>query len=89
MWIVWIERNRCLFKGTEKLLVLLKDLCQRTLFDWSWYWGFLDCSSIIEFLLSLKIVFFFFFLVIIMNTLYSFLTLLSIILLLLPIKKKI
>ena len=55
MLIVWIERNHCLFKGM-KLLAQLEDLCQRTLFDWSRCWGFSNCSSIIEFLLSLRIV---------------------------------
>ena len=35
MWIVWKERNRCSFEDTEKSLVQLQALCQKTLFDWS------------------------------------------------------
>ena len=35
MWIVWTERNRRSFEDTEKSLVHLQGLCQKTLFDWS------------------------------------------------------
>ena len=56
MWVVWMERNRCSFKAKEKLLVQLQALFQRTLFDWSRCWGSSNCSSIIEFLSSLRIV---------------------------------
>ena len=59
MWTVWIERNRCSFEDIKKSMVQLLDLCQRTLFDWSWCWGLLDCSTIIDFLLSLRIGFWF------------------------------
>ena len=33
MWIVWMERNQCSFEDTEKSLVQLQALCQKTLFD--------------------------------------------------------
>ena len=33
MWIVWTERNRRSFEDTEKSLVQLQALCQKTLFD--------------------------------------------------------
>ena len=55
MWIVWTERNRHSFEDTEKSLVQLQALCQKTLFDWSRCWGFLDCSTILEFISSLSI----------------------------------
>ena len=55
MWIVWTERNRRSFKDTEKSLVQLQALCQKTLFDWARCWGSSNCSSIIEFLSSLSI----------------------------------
>ena len=55
MWIVWMERTRRSFEDTEKSLVQLQTLCQKTLFDWSRCWGFLDCSTILEFISSLSI----------------------------------
>ena len=55
MWIVWMKRNRCSFKDTEKTLVELKDLGHHSLFDWSWCWDFTDCSSFIEFIFSHRI----------------------------------
>ena len=56
MWIVWLERNRLSFEDIEKTLGELKDLCQRSLLEWSRCWGFTDCSSITEFMLSLSLV---------------------------------
>ena len=50
MWIVWTERNRHSFEDTEKSLVQLQTLCQKTLFNWSRCWGFLDCSTILKFI---------------------------------------
>ena len=55
MLIVWMERNRRSFENTEKSLVQLQALCQKTLFDWPRCWGFSNCSSIILFLSSLSI----------------------------------
>ena len=97
MWIVWMEWNRHSFEDTEKTLEDLKDLCQRSLFDWSRYWGFTDCSLLPEFMSSLRIASWFLFLcclflfscvhhhehLVCFPFLFS-----SIILLLLPIKKK-
>uniref|UniRef100_A0A7N2KPA0 Reverse transcriptase zinc-binding domain-containing protein n=1 Tax=Quercus lobata TaxID=97700 RepID=A0A7N2KPA0_QUELO len=54
-WIVWTERNRRSFEDTEKSLVQLQALCQKTLFDWARCWGFSDCSTILEFISSLSI----------------------------------
>ena len=55
MWIIWTERNRRSFEDTEKSLVQLQALCQKILFDWSRCWGFLNCSTILEFISSLSI----------------------------------
>ena len=55
MWNIWTERNRCSFEDTGKSLDQLFELCRRTLFDWSRCWGLLDCSTIMDFLLSLSI----------------------------------
>ena len=60
MRIVWRERNQCSFEDTEKSLVQLQALCQKTLFDWSKCWGFSDCSTILEFISSLSCDFKFF-----------------------------
>ena len=56
MWVVWMERNQCSFEAKEKSLVQLQALCQSTLFDWSRCYGSSNCSSIMEFLSSLRIV---------------------------------
>ena len=56
MWIVWLERNRHSFEDNEKTLDELKVLCQRSLLEWSHYWGFTDCPSLSEFMLSLSLV---------------------------------
>ena len=55
MWIVWTERNQRSFEDTEKSLVQLQTLCQKTLFNWSRCWGFSDCSTILKFISSLSI----------------------------------
>ena len=52
MWIVWMKRNRHSFKDTENTLEELKDLCQRSLFDWSQCWGFTNCSLLPKFVFS-------------------------------------
>ena len=61
LWIIWTKLNWRFFEDTEKSLAQLLDLCQRTLFDWSRCWGLTDCSTIMDFLLSLRIVECFFF----------------------------
>jgi len=55
MWNIWAESNRRSFEDMVKSLDQLLDLCRRTLFDWSWCWGLSDCSTITDFLLSLRI----------------------------------
>ena len=55
MWTIWTKHSWRSFEDIEKSLVQLLDLCQRTLFDWSWCWGLSDCSTIIDFLLSHRI----------------------------------
>ena len=55
MWIIWTERNWRSFEDTEKSLVQLQALCQKSLFDWSRCSGFSDCSTIFEFISSLSI----------------------------------
>ena len=95
-WMIWTERNHRSFEDIEKLLGQLQDLCQQTLFDRSWCWGILDCSSIIEFISSLRIVSWFFcffafcclFIVHHCEHLYSSFFFFLIILLLLSIQKK-
>ena len=56
MWNIWTKRIRCSFEDIEKSLAQLLDLCQRTLFDWSWCWVLSDCSTVMDFLLSLRMV---------------------------------
>ena len=55
MWTIWTERNRQSFEDEGKTVVQLLEFCQRTLFDWSRCWGFLDCSTLMDFLLSIRI----------------------------------
>ena len=55
MCIVWTDKNPRSFENTDKSLVQLQTLCQKTLFDWSRCWGFSDYSTILEFISSLSI----------------------------------
>ena len=55
MWIIWIERNRRSFEDEGKTLVQLLEYCQWTLFDWSSCWGYSDCSTLLDFLSSIRI----------------------------------
>ena len=55
MWIVWLEQNRCSFENMEKTLDELKVLSQRSLFEWSRCWGFIESSSLLDFLFSLRL----------------------------------
>ena len=48
-WLFWKERNSHTFEDMESSLDQLKALFARTLFDWSWVWGFTQCSSLLEF----------------------------------------
>ena len=40
MWLVWTERNTCIFEDNERPLDLLKALLFDTLFQWACVWGF-------------------------------------------------
>ena len=55
MWTIWTEQNLRFFEDEGKTVVQLLEFCQRTLFDWSRCWGLLDCSTLMDFLLSIKI----------------------------------
>ena len=55
MWTIWTKQNRQSFEDERKTMVQLLDLCQRILFDWSWCWGFLDCSTLMDFLSYIRI----------------------------------
>ena len=55
MWTIWTEWNWRTFEDEEKTVVQLLEYCQRTLFDWSHCWGFLDCSTLLDFLSSIRI----------------------------------
>ena len=55
MWTIWTERNRWSFEDEGKTMVQLLEYYQRTLFDWSRCWGYSDCSTILDFLSSIRI----------------------------------
>ena len=55
MWTIWTEQNWRSFEDGEKTVVQLLDLCQRTVFDWSRCWGLSDCSTLMDFLSSIRI----------------------------------
>ena len=55
MWTLWFERNRRAFEDEGKTVVQLLEFCQRTLFDWSRCWGFFDCSTLTDFISSIRI----------------------------------
>ena len=55
MRTIWIERNRRSFEDEGKTVVHLLELCQRTLFDWSRCWDFSNCSTLLDFLSSIRI----------------------------------
>ena len=104
MLIVWLEWKYYSFEDTEKMLEELFVLCQHSLFDWSHCWDFINCSSLLEFMHSLRIIsgflssycccccccFFFFFFPIVHhhNQLVFFLLFSLIIFLLITCKKK-
>ena len=55
LWTIWTERNWQSFKDEGKTVVQLSECCQQTLFDWSHCWGFSDCSTLMDFLSSIRI----------------------------------
>ena len=55
LWTIWTEQNRRSFEDEGNTVVQLLELSQRTLFDWSRCWGFSDCSTLMDFLSSIRI----------------------------------
>ena len=55
MWTIWSERNQLAFEDEEKTMVQLLEFCQRTLFNWSCCWGFSNCSTLMDFISSIRI----------------------------------
>ena len=51
----WTEWNRRSFEDEGKTVVQLLEFCQQTLFDWSRCWGYSDSSTLLDFLLSIRI----------------------------------
>ena len=46
MWIIWRERNNCIFEDSVLFGDKLLELFASTLFDWSCAWGFTSSKSI-------------------------------------------
>ena len=40
MWLIWQERNSCMFEDIGRSVDLLESLLAGTLFEWSRIWGF-------------------------------------------------
>ena len=55
MWLIWWERNNRTFEDIVRAIDLLKPILAGTLFQWGKIWGFTQCISISEFLLSIRI----------------------------------
>ena len=55
MWLVWKERNVRTFEDIERPIDMLKNLLARTLFEWSRIWGLTHCSSLSDFLISIRL----------------------------------
>ena len=55
MWTIWSDQNWRAFEDEEKIVVQLLEFCQRTFFDWSCCWGFSDCSTLMDFISSIRI----------------------------------
>ena len=57
MWLIWQECNNHTFEDIVRSTDLLKPILVGTLFQWVRIWGFAQCSSIFDFLLSVQISF--------------------------------
>ena len=55
MWLVWKKRNARTFEDIERPIDMLKNLFARTLFEWSRIWGLTQCSSLSDFLISIRL----------------------------------
>ena len=53
-WLTWKEHNARTFEDTERAMDLLKSLLTRTLFKWPRIWGFMHCTSLLEFINSVS-----------------------------------
>ena len=49
MWLVWQERNNCIFEDNEISSDILKHPLFGTLFQWARIWGLTQCISISAF----------------------------------------
>ncbi len=56
MWTLWQERNRWIFEGLEKLLIQIKEQFSGLFYDCSKTWGFMEASSLPDFIASLNTV---------------------------------
>ena len=57
MWLIWQECNNHTFEDIVRSTDLLKPILVGTLFQWVRIWGFAQCYSIFDFLLSVQISF--------------------------------
>ena len=55
MWLIWQERNNRTFEDFARSIELLKPILVGTLFKWGRIWGFTQCISIFDFLLSIRV----------------------------------
>ena len=55
MWTIWIERKWWSFEDEGKTMIQLLEICQRTPFDWPRCWDFSDCSTLLDFISSIRI----------------------------------
>ena len=53
--MIWRERNNRTFEDIVRSIDLLKPILVGTLFQWGRIWGFTQCISIFDCLLSIRI----------------------------------
>ena len=59
-YVVSLEGTQCpTFEDIERSIDMMKNLMVRTLFEWSRIWGLTHCSSLSNFLLSIRLSFWF------------------------------
>ena len=57
-YVVSLEGTQCpTFEDIERSIDMMKNLMVRTLFEWSRIWGLTHCSSLSNFLLSIRLSF--------------------------------
>ena len=54
MQLTWKECNVRTFEDTKRTVDLLKSLLSMTLFEWSHIWGFMHCTSLLDFINSIS-----------------------------------